>query len=135
MIAATVTGNVGRDAQVRDVDGTSVMSFTIASRRYEKGQEQTDWVDVSFWGQRASKIAQYVTKGSRVAVRGTVWMREYTHNNERRYSLTMRADDVELLGGGERSDAKPAAADSRPQHRTTHHRDHQPAPSADDIPF
>jgi single-strand DNA-binding protein len=98
MIAATVTGNVGKDATTREHDGKTVLSFTVASRRFEKGQEHTDWVDVSLWGERGKKLAQYVTKGSRIAARGTVWQREYEHQGQKRYSLTMRADDVELLG-------------------------------------
>lgn len=114
MIAATVTGNVGKDATLRDVEGTPVMSFSIASRRYEKGAEQTDWIDVSFWGRRATRLQEFVTKGSRVAVRGTVWQREYVHNGEKRYSLTCRADDVELLG---KSEGSPRSADDTPRGR------------------
>ena len=108
MIAGTVTGNVGKDATTREHDGKTVLSFTVASRRFEKGAELTDWVDVSFWGERARKIAQYVTKGSRVGVRGTLYVREYEHNGAKRAVLTMRADDVELLGG--KPEAQPAAS-------------------------
>ncbi len=98
MIAAAVTGNVGKDATTREHDGKTVLSFTVASRRFEKGAEHTDWIDVSLWGERGRKIAQYLTKGSRVAARGTIWQREYEHQGQKRYALTMRADDVELLG-------------------------------------
>ncbi len=99
MIAGTVTGNVGKDATTREHDGKTVLSFTVASRRFEKGEELTDWVDVSLWGERGRKLAQYITKGSRVGVRGTLYVREYEHNGAKRAVLTMRADDVELLGG------------------------------------
>lgn len=98
MIGCVVTGNAGSDAVVRDGGGTPVLSFRMASRRFEKKEEVTDWIDVNFWGTRAEKLAQYVTKGSRIAVRGQLWQREYVHNGERRWSLTVRADDVELLG-------------------------------------
>lgn len=105
MISAVLTGNIGKDARVGDAGGTPVVNVTVASRRYEKGTEHTDWVDVAFFGQRAEKLAQYLTKGSRIAARGTVHVREYMHNNEKRYALTMRADDIELLGGGEQKSA------------------------------
>ncbi len=107
MIAATVTGNVGKDATTREYDGKPVLSFAVASRRFDKGTELTDWVDVSFWGERGRKLAQFVTKGSRVAVRGTVWQREYEHQGQKRSALTMRADDIELLGGAKRDDGGP----------------------------
>ena len=99
MIAAVVSGNLGKDAELKNVDGTAVVSFSVASRRYANGAEQTDWVSVSFWGKRAEAVSKFLTKGKSVACRGNVWVREYTHNNEKRYSLECRADDVELLGG------------------------------------
>ncbi len=104
MLSAVATGNVGQNAKLKEVDGTPVMSFSLASRRYTKGEEKTDWVDISFWGKRATSLAQHVTKGSRVAVRGTIESREFTHNNEKRFGLSMRADDIELLGGGKGKD-------------------------------
>lgn len=99
MIGVTVTGNLGRDAELKYHDGTAVTSFTVASRRHQNGEEHTDWVSVSFWGKRAESVSKYLTKGKPVAVRGNLWVREYTHNNERRFSIECRADDVELLGG------------------------------------
>lgn len=109
MISATVTGNVGKDGVVRDGGGTPVLSFSLASRRYDSKTKEdvTDWVDVSLWGQRAEKVAQYVKKGGRIAARGSLYMREYEHDGAKRYSLTMRADDIELLGS--KDDAKPAS--------------------------
>lgn len=101
MISAVISGTVGKDAEVRvpNMKGDSVASFTVASRRYQNGEESTDWVSVSFWGKRAEAIAPHVTKGSRVAVRGALHVREYEHNGAKRWSLELRADDVELLGG------------------------------------
>lgn len=123
MIAATVTGNIGQDARKGMAGDTPVVNVSVASRRYEKGAEQTDWIDVAFFGVRAEKIAQYLTKGSRIAARGTLHIREYTHNNEKRFALTMRADDIELLGGGE-------------QRQQTSSRAPSPGPMhADDLPF
>jgi single-strand DNA-binding protein len=130
MISAVLTGNIGQDARVGDASGTPVVNMTVASRRFEKGNEHTDWVDVAFFGLRAQKISQYLTKGSRVAVRGTVHVREYTHNNEKRYALTMRADDIELLGGGEQ---KSAASDSSVGGGAKNA--NYAGPQADDLPF
>lgn len=130
MISAVLTGNIGKDARVGDASGTPVVNVTVASRRFEKGAEHTDWVDVAFFGQRAEKLAQYLTKGSRIAVRGTVHVREYMHNNEKRYALTMRADDIELLGGGEQ---KPANNNGRPP--SGNQNTGYSGPSADDLPF
>lgn len=108
MIAVTVSGNLGGDCRKGDHDGTPVVNFTVASRRYDKGEKKTDWVDVSFWGKRAESVAEYLKKGTYVTIRGTLWVREFTHNGEKRAGLACRADDVELGGGGGEKKPKPA---------------------------
>ena len=99
MIAATITGTVGKDAELRSPrGGEQVLTFSVASRRYANGQEQTDWVSISMWGKRAVAIASHVTKGSRIAARGALHVREYEANGTKRFAIELRADDVELLG-------------------------------------
>lgn len=112
MIASVVTGNLGKDAVKWEHEGNVVLSFSLASRRYDgqAKEDVTDWVDVSFWGKRGDKLAQYLTKGSRVAVRGQLWQREYEHNGQKRYALTLRADDVELLGSKDEKKSSGASA-------------------------
>jgi len=102
MISSTITGNLGKDAERKDVNGDTVVSFSMASRRYDSKakEEVTDWVSVSYWGKRADAVAKHLVKGKTVAVRGNIWVREYTHNNKTGFSIECRADDVELLGGG-----------------------------------
>jgi single-strand DNA-binding protein len=108
MISSTITGNLGRDAEKRDVGDDTVISFSMASRRYDSKtkEEVADWVNVSYWGKRASAVAEYLTKGKTVAVRGNIWVREYTNDKTGKigHSIECRADDVELLGGGADSD-------------------------------
>jgi len=100
MIAATVSGTVAKDAELRSPRGAEqVLTFSVASRRWANGQEVTDWVSVAMWGKRAVAIASHVTKGSRIAARGALHVREYESNGAKRFSVELRADDVELLGG------------------------------------
>ncbi len=102
MISATVSGNVGRDAELKRVGDGEVLEFSVASTRREKGEKLTDWIRVSLWGKRAVALAPHITKGSRVAVRGSLHGRAYAGKDGPAISLEMRADDLELLGGGER---------------------------------
>lgn len=100
MIAATVSGTIAKDAELRNPrGGEQVLCFSVASRRWANGQETTDWVSVSMWGKRAAAIANHVTKGSRIAARGALHVREYEKDGTKRFALELRADDVELLGG------------------------------------
>jgi len=104
MISATVVGNIGKEADVREFGDSKVCNFSVASNARAKvdGEwiEQTTWVRVSLWGQRAASLAQYLTRGKQVAVRGELIMKEYTtKDGDTGKSLELRADDIMLLGG------------------------------------
>ncbi len=106
MISAVISGNIGTDATIGDANGTPVVNFSMASRRFEKGAETTDWVRVAFFGSRAEKLKGFLTKGSKVCVSGTLGQRTYQHNGQERTELTLRANEIELMG------SKPSASSS-----------------------
>ena len=67
----TIAGNIGKDAEVRKTqDGTVVTGFSVAVEDRSGREKQTLWFDCSIWGQRGEKLAQYLTKGSKVTVSG-----------------------------------------------------------------
>lgn len=101
MIAAVVTGIVGTDAELKSLGSGDVLSFRMASDRWDGRAKAkvSDWVAVSMFGARGAKLAGMLQKGTRVAVRGSMWVREYSHQGVQRWSLELRADDVELTGG------------------------------------
>lgn len=95
MIQAFVTGNLGKDAEMRQAGKDSVCSFSVASGRKVKGEEQTTWVRCSLWGKRGEALAQYLTKGSKVAVAGELSTREY----QGKMYVELRVAEIELMGG------------------------------------
>lgn len=122
MIVSTVSGNLGKDAQLRDAGGERVCSFSVASSTKRKGEEVTTWVDCSIWGKRGESLAPHLKKGTKLVVVGELGTREH---NGKTY-LTLRVDQLEFTGG-KRSDEAPAPAPTR----TTDY----DAPPGDDIPF
>lgn len=96
----TIAGNIGKDAVTRTTQGgDSVTGFSVAVE--ERGADKrTVWFDVSLWGKRGSALAQYLTKGTRAAVSGDLSTREH----DGRTYLTVRANEVTLMGGGQRDD-------------------------------
>ncbi len=108
MIAATVVGNLGQDAEIGDANGTPVLNFSVASNTKFKGEDHTTWVRCAFFGSRAEAVAQYMLKGKQVAVRGGLTAREYEGKSGSGTSLDLRVDDLQLLGGGSKSDDAPA---------------------------
>lgn len=99
MKAITIAGNLGKDAVLRRTQsGDPILGFSVAVEERTGQDKRTIWFDVSLFGKRGETLAQYLTKGSRVAVCGDLSTREH----EGRTYLTVRAHDVALQGGGER---------------------------------
>lgn len=99
MKSVTIAGGIGRDAELRTTqNGDKVAGFSVAVDDGVGQNKSTIWFDVSIWGKRAEALVQYLTKGSRVAVSGDLGMREH---NGKTY-LTVRADQITLLGGGQK---------------------------------
>jgi single-stranded DNA-binding protein len=67
----TVTGNVGREAELREVGETgTVASFPLAVYRSGKGDmATTDWIKITAWHDLARGAAT-LNKGDKVIVRG-----------------------------------------------------------------
>ena len=101
-----VTGNLGKDAQARNVNGTAVANFSVAVRSGYGDKEQTIWVDCALWGKQAeSKLMDYLVKGQQVAVSGEMGTREH----EGKTYITLRVNTIDLIG--KKGDAPaPAAA-------------------------
>ena len=73
-----LVGNLGRDPEMRYTpQGTPVTSLSVAtSRRYNTAdgqtKEETLWFRVSVWGKQAETCNQYLNKGRRVLVEGSL---------------------------------------------------------------
>lgn len=121
MISVTIVGNLGGDATTKRLDsGDTVVEFNVACKVSIKKDAPAEWLRCSLWGKRGETLAQYLTKGTKVAVRGALTARPYIPKSggDPRAGLELRVDDVELMGGGEK-----------------HERPQAPAHDDSDVPF
>ncbi len=117
-------GNLTRDPELTETaGGVSVCHFAIAvNRSYTSadGERQTDFFNVTAWRGLADNIARFTKKGNKVAVTGSIQIRNYEDNQgQRRTAVDVIAQDVEFLtsksaGGGEDLFDAPAAPASAP---------------------
>jgi single-strand DNA-binding protein len=130
MNACNFIGRVGKDAVLRHTQaGKAVLGWSIAVDRGFGDNKQTIWIDCALWGDRGSKIADYVRKGDRIGVCGELGTREH----DGKTYLTLDVRDVTLLGNKTDRDESPRDLSKR-QNKP----DSAPAadPLADDeIPF
>lgn len=111
MNVLTVSGNIGRDAEVRNADGTAVAGFSLAMKSGYGDKAQTIWLDCSIWGkQTESGLVQYLKKGQFVVVSGEMGTREH----DGKTYITLRVNNV-TLGGKQDGKQQPAPAQQRQQ--------------------
>lgn len=88
------TGNLGQDCRAGNVGGTAVVNFSVASTSGYGDKKVTTWVDCALWGNRATALQQYLTKGQKVAITGEHGTREH----DGKTYTTCRVDNVTLIG-------------------------------------
>jgi single-strand DNA-binding protein len=98
----TIIGNLTRNPELRTTSaGKEVCSFTVAVNRRKTGNNQkpeSDFFRVSAWDGLAKSCGQFLTKGRKVAVVGSVSLHNYqTQNGENRSQMEVSASDVEFL--------------------------------------
>lgn len=138
---ATFAGRLGRDAETRITQGgDAVTGFTLAVDERRKGDKSTLWIDCSMWGERGQKVAEYLRKGTPVAVSGQVGVRTYSKDGETRAAITLRVQELTLLGSS--GDAPRERTSQQPRGPARAHASTAQAPASyasdideDDIPF
>lgn len=95
-------GNLTREPDYSETSsGVAVCRFSIAvNRRYTtaNGERETDFFNVTAWRGLAETVAKYCKKGQKVAVIGTIQIRQYEANDgSTRTSVEVVADEVEFL--------------------------------------
>ena len=100
------TGRLTRDPETRVTQsGTSICSFSIAvdRRRKQEGQPTADFFNVTAFGKLGDNCAQYLAKGRKVAVTGTVQNRSYEKDGVKHTVTDVIADSVEFLSPSEKA--------------------------------
>ena len=79
-----LTGRLTHDPELKTTpNGVPVTSFSIAvNRNYRAGEEQqTDFINIVAWRQRAEFITKYFQKGSLIGIEGSIQTRRYQDSN------------------------------------------------------
>lgn len=102
MNKAILMGRLTRDPEMRTTpSGVSVCSFSIAvNRRFSKdGQQQADFINCVAWRQQAEFICKYFSKGSMIAVVGSIQTRTWDgQDGKRQYATEVVVDEAHFTG-------------------------------------
>lgn len=98
-------GNLGKDPEIRYMpNGGSVVNFSIAtseSWKDDMGQknERTEWHNCVAYGKTAELIGQYLKKGSKAFIEGSLRTRKWQDKTtgQDRYTTEINVRDVQFL--------------------------------------
>ena len=101
-----LVGNLGNDPETRSFpDGGAITNISIATseswkdRQTGQQQERTEWHRVTFRGRLAEVAAQYLKKGSKVYIEGSLQTRKWQDKatGQDRYSTEINAREMQML--------------------------------------
>lgn len=153
-----LVGNLGNDPETKYMpSGGAVTNITVATSESWKdkttgqAQERTEWHRVVFFNKLAEIAGEYLRKGSKVYIEGSLRTRKWQdQSGQDRYTTEIVAGEMQMLdsrgAGGSSANAdydNAPAAPSRPQSKpapSTPPRNDAPPPGNfdnfdDDIPF
>lgn len=130
-----LTGNLTKDPELKDYNGTKVCNMRLAVNNRVKVQgEWTDkacYFDITTFGAQAENCAKFLSKGRPIAVDGRLDWREWTTDGgDKRQAVSVLASAVQFLDDGRRDDSSSGASSGSTQPPVS-----APAEDSDDIPF
>lgn len=99
-------GNLGKDPESKSfANGGSLTNATLATSESWKDkegaqQEHTEWHNLVFNNKLAEIAAQYLKKGSKIYVEGSLRTRKWQDKNgQDRYTTEVRVNEMQMLDG------------------------------------
>jgi len=104
----SLVGRLTKDVELRYLgNGTPVANFTLAVDRTFKnknGEKEADFINIQVWRKQAENCANYIGKGSLVAISGRIQTRNYdTAEGQKRYITEVVAEEVHFLDSRKKS--------------------------------
>jgi single-strand DNA-binding protein len=99
MNTVILIGRLTRDPELRYTNsGHAVANFTLAVDRPFSKNKETDFIPIIVWQKQAENCAEYLLKGSQVAVEGRLQVRGYEDKQGNKRSATeVVASSVQFL--------------------------------------
>lgn len=134
----TLIGRLGRDIELSTTTtGKQLAKTSIAvdrPGRDQHGNKQTDWFNVKIFGKQAETAAQYLRKGSKVAIVGSIQIEKWNdrQSGQERQATVILGDGFQMLDprqddGQQQAYSQPAPAAAPPPPSAGYYAD-------DDIP-
>lgn len=116
MVQMQLIGTLGKDAEVKDVDKTKVINFSVAVNQGYGEKKTTLWVDAAKFGDKTA-VANYLKKGTKVFISGEPALVNWTSKTGTSgTSLRLRVNELELLGENKTKQSEDSVSEKEPTH-------------------
>lgn len=107
-----LVGNCGGDPETKFMpNGNAVANVSIATSESWKDkstgqqQERSEWHKVVFYNKLAEIVGQYVKKGDKVYIEGSLRTRSWEQDGIKRYATEIVASEMQMLSGPSGNDS------------------------------
>ncbi|WP_416398080.1 single-stranded DNA-binding protein [Allohahella sp. A8] len=137
--SCTFSGRLGKDPEAKATQSGMIISgFSIACSRKYKGEESTEWLDMTAFGKLAEICNQYLKKGSKVLVRCRLQTDTWDKDGVKQYRTKFIVEELQMLDSkGDNSGSPEYSGRQEPQRQAA-----QPESALDpmddfdsDVPF
>ena len=103
-----VTGNLTKDAELNySQNGKPYCKFTLANNEGYGDNKKTNFFNCTLWGKGGESLSQYLTKGKKIVVSGSVNINTYEKDGEKKNFTEVVVDmynGIEFMGGGQQQE-------------------------------
>jgi single-strand DNA-binding protein len=102
-----IIGRVGKEVEVRQVNGSNVANFSVATTEKYKNKngeqvENTEWHSIQAWGKLAEICQSYVNKGDMLYIEGKVATQSWEDKGVQRQKTQIVCREIKMLGGSKK---------------------------------
>lgn len=118
-----ILGNLGKDPEMRYMpSGAAIANITIATSDSYKSKDTgelvttTEWHKVVFFNKLAEIVGEYLKKGSKVYIEGSIKTRKWKDekSGRDRYATEIVGNELQMLDGKSSDKSKPIIIPSHP---------------------
>ena len=132
----TIIGNLGADPETRySQGGQAVTKIRVATSESWKDKqtgdkvEKTEWHSITFFGRLAEVAGEYLRKGSKVYIEGSLSTSSWEKDGQKHYKTEIVAREMQMLDGRQEGGEPRQQQPQKPQQQAL------PDDFDDDIPF
>lgn len=101
---AAISGNLTRDPDLRQTaSGMAILSFGVAVNDRRKNPQSGEWedytnfIDCTMFGKRAGSVANFLSKGTKVAIEGKLRWSQWERDGQKRSKVEVIVDELEIM--------------------------------------